>query len=263
LDVLKFIEINYQPSEHYQLKTSSDYEYVLIMLIKRHKSESERSFGRRRERNAYISTAATYEGRSNLKFKLPKECLALQPGDGLHFELERHKKSGHHWLTACLILNAPKDLGFSKHLLAPSSMEEGLNQFSVNLTSDGGAIFGQLSLSKETSASPLPLRLSIEEGIYYDCVMPENVAELWGPVPFLKKLPQNVENTCKAVTHRIVDSSGSLFFSVYLVHSLPLEMSAVQLFVGNQMSIVAHLVGRDTLGEANESLGIDAEVSKQ
>jgi hypothetical protein len=43
-------------------------------------------------------------------------------------------------------------------------------------------------------------KLSIKPGSYYDCVMPENVQSLWGPVP-LKRLPEGVDNACKAVTH--------------------------------------------------------------
>ncbi len=54
----------------------------------------------------------------------------------------------------------------------------------------------------------------------------------------------------------ILDSTGKKLFTVYLVHSLPLEMSAVQLFVGARMAVVAHLVGADTVGADNEDLGI-------
>ncbi len=43
---------------------------------------------------------------------------------------------------------------------------------------------------------------------------------------------------------------------MYLIHSLSLEMSAVQLFVGSEMSVVAHLVGPDTLGVDCPKLGI-------
>ncbi len=42
--------------------------------------------------------------------------------------------------------------------------------------------------------------LTIQAGSYYDCVMPEDAEALWGPVP-LRRLPDGVENTCKAVTH--------------------------------------------------------------
>ena len=44
-------------------------------------------------------------------------------------------------------------------------------------------------------------KLTIESGTYYDCIMPENIESMWGPVP-LRKLPDGIENECKAVTHR-------------------------------------------------------------
>ncbi len=96
------------------------------------------------------------------------------------------------------------------------------------------------------SASNMDRMLKIEAGAYYDCVMPEDVEALWGPVP-LRRLPEGQENKCKAVTHGILDSTGQKLFSVYLVHSLPLEMSVVQLFVRDKMAVVGHLVGKETV----------------
>ncbi len=46
-------------------------------------------------------------------------------------------------------------------------------------------------------------------------------------------------------------------YSVYLLHSLPLSMSAVQLFVGDRMAVVAHLVGPETLGRTEAKYGLD------
>ena len=46
---------------------------------------------------------------------------------------------------------------------------------------------------------------------------------------------------------RIFDNEKQVL-SVYLIHSLPLQMSAIQVFVGSQMAVVAHLVGADTIG---------------
>ena len=67
------------------------------------------------------------------------------------------------------------------------------------------------------------------------------------PVPCL---PQ-VDNVCKAVTHNIITECKKVL-SVYLIHSLPLKMSAIQVFVKDKMAVVAHLVGKDTIGyEAN------------
>ncbi len=61
---------------------------------------------------------------------------------------------------------------------------------------------------------------------------------------------------------RILDATGKKLFSVYLLHSLPLKMSAIQLFVGDKMVVVAHLVGKDTLGEHNEEFGLSSEVMR-
>ena len=54
---------------------------------------------------------------------------------------------------------------------------------------------------------------------------------------------------------------GTKLFSVYLIHSLPLEMSAIQTFVGDKMAVVAHLVGPDTIGKTEKNLGLDHDVS--
>ena len=47
--------------------------------------------------------------------------------------------------------------------------------------------------------------------------------------------------------------------SVYLIHSLPLKMSAIQIFVGDKMACVSHLVGEDTIGWEKD-LELDGEV---
>ena len=38
-------------------------------------------------------------------------------------------------------------------------------------------------------------------------------------------------------------------------------MSAIQLFVGDKMAVVAHLVGPDTIGKTEKNLGLDNDVS--
>ena len=47
--------------------------------------------------------------------------------------------------------------------------------------------------------------------------------------------------------------------SAYLIHSLPLKMSAIQIFVGDKMACVSHLVGEDTIGGETD-LQLDGEV---
>ncbi len=49
--------------------------------------------------------------------------------------------------------------------------------------------------------------------------------------------------------------------TAYLIHSLPLLMSAVQIFCGDKMSVVAHLVGLEQLGYEAE-LGLTQAVMK-
>ena len=96
-------------------------------------------------------------------------------------------------------------------------------------------------------------RLSILPGSYYDCVMPTSAESMWGPVP-LPLVDEDGENACKAVTHAILAASGQKLFSVYLIHSLALEMSVIQLFVGDKMAVVAHLVTEDTIGSMDEEV---------
>ncbi len=99
---------------------------------------------------------------------------------------------------------------------------------------------------------------SIEAGAFYDSVIPEQIESLWGPIP-LERLPPGVDNNCKAVTHKILDGNKKVL-SVYLIHSLPLEMSAIQLFIGERMSVVAHLVYEDTIGH-EKSMHLNGEVN--
>ena len=48
--------------------------------------------------------------------------------------------------------------------------------------------------------------------------------------------------------------------TVYLIHSLPLLMSAVQVYTGDQMAVVAHLVGLEQVGYEAD-LGVNMSVS--
>ena len=57
-----------------------------------------------------------------------------------------------------------------------------------------------LSLANERLGQLAEVVFSIQEGAFYNCVMPENVESLWGPIP-LPRLPSGVDNTCRAVTH--------------------------------------------------------------
>ena len=50
------------------------------------------------------------------------------------------------------------------------------------------------------------------------------------------------------VFFRICDAKNDSIMNVRVLHSVNLRQSAVQLFVGNEMKIVSHLVGLDTIG---------------
>ena len=59
---------------------------------------------------------------------------------------------------------------------------------------------------------------------------------------------------------RILNAEGERKMTAYLIHSLPLLMSAVQIFTGDQMAVVAHLVGLEQIGYEVE-LGMNHSVS--
>ena len=58
-----------------------------------------------------------------------------------------------------------------------------------------------LELSNERFGKPkLDTSFKIMVGSFYDCIIPEDIEPLWGPIP-LQKLPRGVDNKCRAVTH--------------------------------------------------------------
>ena len=58
----------------------------------------------------------------------------------------------------------------------------------------------------------------------------------------------------------MIASNGERPLTAYLIHSLPLAMSCVQLFAGDKMAVVAHLVGLEQLGY-EKVLGMTLPVS--
>ena len=63
-----------------------------------------------------------------------------------------------------------------------------------------------------------------------------------------------------AINFRILNSNGEKPLTAYLIHSIPLQQSAVQIFAGDKMSVVAHLVGLEQLGY-EKALGMTLGVS--
>ena len=59
---------------------------------------------------------------------------------------------------------------------------------------------------------------------------------------------------------RILNSRGERPLTAYLIHSLPLQQSAVQVFAGDKMSVVGHLVGLEQIGY-EKILGMTMAVS--
>ena len=57
----------------------------------------------------------------------------------------------------------------------------------------------------------------------------------------------------------LINNNGFRCMTAYLIHSLPLLMSTVQVFCKDQMAVVAHLVGLEQLGYESE-LGLTSIV---
>ena len=56
--------------------------------------------------------------------------------------------------------------------------------------------------------------LTLQPGQFLDCIMPENIEQLWGPV-LLPRLPAGTDNKCIAATHRFnFHSASTLFYSL-------------------------------------------------
>ena len=75
-----------------------------------------------------------------------------------------------------------------------NKLENGQESNSVETTLD-------VKISNERFGKPRDsVSFSIMVGAFYDCIIPEDVESLWGPIP-LQKLPPGVDNSCRAVTH--------------------------------------------------------------
>ncbi|KAL4226738.1 hypothetical protein ACF0H5_014718 [Mactra antiquata] len=78
------------------------------------------------------------------------------------------------------------------------------------------------------------------------CIMPEQIVQMWGPIP-LPRLPTGKDNHCIVASHKLVNHTGEVTFTCRVIHSLPLLMSAIQIFYHNRMTAVAHLIGSDQI----------------
>ena len=57
-----------------------------------------------------------------------------------------------------------------------------------------------------------------------------------------------------------MNANGERPLTAYLIHSIPLLQSAVQIFAGDKMTVVAHLVGLEQIGY-EKILGMSMGVS--
>ena len=80
------------------------------------------------------------------------------------------------------------------------------------------------------------------------CIPNENHSERVYKIEL--NLPAGVDNNCRAVTHRLMQKGGrdqEIQFSglsVYLIHSLPLGLSAVQVRGGFLKNFLAHCLNK-------------------
>ncbi|KAK6993978.1 glycine-rich domain-containing protein 2 [Biomphalaria glabrata] len=91
-----------------------------------------------------------------------------------------------------------------------------------------------------------PCVLRLEAGDYQSCVMPEDRETMWGPIP-LPRLPPGVDNHCSVASHKLFNHTRRVVFTVRMIHSEPLLMSAIHVFYGDKLTVVAHLVVGDQL----------------
>ncbi|GFO43937.1 glycine-rich domain-containing protein 2 [Plakobranchus ocellatus] len=91
-----------------------------------------------------------------------------------------------------------------------------------------------------------PCVLRLEPGDYQSCIMPADRSTMWGPIP-LPRLPPGVDSHCSVASHRLFNHTRKVVFTVRMIHSEPLLMSAVHVFYGDKLTTVAHLVVGDQL----------------
>jgi len=88
--------------------------------------------------------------------------------------------------------------------------------------------------------------LTLKPGGFEDAIIPENVEAMWGPIQ-LPSLPTDVPNKCIVASHSLFNHVDKLKFTCRVIHSLPLNMSVVQVYYADKLVSVAHLVGGGTL----------------
>lgn len=137
------------------------------------------------------------------------------------------------------------------------------------LPPDGGEVGERLPFSLLRQAGPSTLRLegftviealsrnvvlNFQPGQFDTVVLPKRAELLWGPTP-VGNLPLGADDVCLVATHRLlcpcVPNAGTKRFLVRVIHCLPLLMSAVQVFIGEKMVALAHLVGPEQVPDSS------------
>ncbi|KAK3600650.1 hypothetical protein CHS0354_031563 [Potamilus streckersoni] len=86
----------------------------------------------------------------------------------------------------------------------------------------------------------------LQRGRYERAVIPENVEQVWGPIPFSHLYP-GTSNPCQVADHSLKSRTGQMIFTCRIIHSLPLLMSAIQVYHHDKTVAVAHTIGSDQL----------------
>ncbi|XP_052811431.1 uncharacterized protein LOC128239039 [Mya arenaria] len=155
-----------------------------------------------------------------------------------------------------LIMTSKEETGSMKHALNVEEIykeTEGDVSKIITLCFRLGCLDVTLE-AKHTEITAKPLKLHLSPGGYTNAIIPENIRQLWGPVPF-DKLPGGVDNSCIVATHRLY-AQLDRHFTIRVIHSVPLMTSVVQVFHEDHMLAISHLIG-------TEQLPLQTQIKKQ
>ena len=131
----------------------------------------------------------------------PIDIFGLLPREPIGLSKEPKEICVSHQLLTPLVPNGNHG-DSSKNGVASGSRNGGASgEASSKDNSPEAVILVNLELSNERFGKPkLDTSFKIMVGSFYDCIIPEDVEPLWGPIP-LQKLPRGIDNKCRAVTH--------------------------------------------------------------
>ena len=94
---------------------------------------------------------------------------------------------------------------------------------------------------KQTLLSGHAMTLELVQGIFSTLQVPDDSESLFGPMPIYSFEEESADKTCHVATHRLAHRDGTKQLTVKIIHSLPMLVSAVQIFVDDKMCFLAHL----------------------